>query len=275
MTTDPKQQKIGPYSKRDKDFIAFNHNKLRVDEIARELKRNPDTVRETMIKMGYQPIEPHGPIKQQVYDIKRSLHWKSLQEQFSESEQKMFLHHWEKMASQFEDDVLHTEELQMIDYIKLEILMDRLGKDDHKMRMDIVRFEKELLDELALPLTSQDQAKLNNLERQITMLKNAQKDILDSHTKMLSHKEKLLMSMKGTRDARIKLIETGKENISSWMKLLLSQPHVRHKMGIEMEKMRLAAQEEYKRLSEYHTYADGTVDQPILTSDTVVDETLQ
>jgi hypothetical protein len=38
-----------------------------------------------------------------------------------------------------------------------------------------------------------------------------------------------------------------------------------------MEKMRLAMIKEGERLSTLHQYEDGTVDQPFLTPDTVVD----
>jgi len=38
-----------------------------------------------------------------------------------------------------------------------------------------------------------------------------------------------------------------------------------------MEKMRAAMNKEKERLLEYHTYEDGTVDQPFLTPDTVKD----
>jgi hypothetical protein len=38
-----------------------------------------------------------------------------------------------------------------------------------------------------------------------------------------------------------------------------------------MEKMRLAMMKEQERLSAFHKYEDGTVDQPFLTPDTVKD----
>ena len=41
------------------------------------------------------------------------------------------------------------------------------------------------------------------------------------------------------------------------------------KYGIEMEKMRMAMEKEKDRLSAYHKYEDGVVDQPFLTPDTV------
>jgi len=42
-----------------------------------------------------------------------------------------------------------------------------------------------------------------------------------------------------------------------------------------MEKMRLATVAEFFRLSEYHTFADGIVEKPILNSKTVFDEEVQ
>ena len=41
---------------------------------------------------------------------------------------------------------------------------------------------------------------------------------------------------------------------------------------IEMEKMRLAAEKEKERLSDYVQYEDGIVDQPFLTPETLKEE---
>ena len=39
-----------------------------------------------------------------------------------------------------------------------------------------------------------------------------------------------------------------------------------------MEKMRLAMEKEKGRLSDYHKYEDGLIDQPFLTPETVKDD---
>ena len=52
----------------------------------------------------------------------------------------------------------------------------------------------------------------------------------------------------------------------------MSNPEARHEMGVEMEKMRLATNAETERLSEYHKYEDGTIDQPLLTPDSVKED---
>ena len=41
---------------------------------------------------------------------------------------------------------------------------------------------------------------------------------------------------------------------------------------MEMEKMRLSMEKEKVRLSEYHKYEDGVVDQPFLTPDSVLED---
>jgi hypothetical protein len=41
---------------------------------------------------------------------------------------------------------------------------------------------------------------------------------------------------------------------------------------MDMEKMRLAISHETERLSDYFKYEDGSVDQPLLTPDTLIKE---
>ena len=82
----------------------------------------------------------------------------------------------------------------------------------------------------------------------------------------------MLAALKGTREQRIKRIEDSKETIVGWMRNLLLHPEERMKIGIDMEKMRLAADAECERLSEWHKYEDETLDQPFMTPETVLSE---
>jgi hypothetical protein len=88
---------------------------------------------------------------------------------------------------------------------------------------------------------------------------------------MLKEKNTILEKMKATRDARIKHIESGKHSFVGWMRQLLDNPERRLAVGRDMEKMRLATQVEFERLSDYHEYEDGEVDQPLLTPERVLD----
>ena len=77
--------------------------------------------------------------------------------------------------------------------------------------------------------------------------------------------------MKGTREQRIKRLEDSKQSFTAWVIHLMQNPEVIHKYGVEMEKMRLSMNKEEERLSQFHRYEDGQIDQPFLTPDTVQD----
>ena len=49
------------------------------------------------------------------------------------------------MWSQFKDDVFHTEEMQIIDTIKLEILMNRILKSQRDNQQEISNELKDLV----------------------------------------------------------------------------------------------------------------------------------
>ena len=49
-------------------------------------------------------------------------------------------------------------------------------------------------------------------------------------------------------------------------------PDFFEEQGKYIEKMRMALEKEKERLSDYHKYEDGTVDQPFITPDTVKDK---
>jgi hypothetical protein len=51
----------------------------------------------------------------------------------------------------------------------------------------------------------------------------------------------------------------------------MQDPETLKRYGIEMEKMRLAMLKEKERLSQFHQYEDGQIDQPFLTPDTVIE----
>jgi ribosome maturation protein Sdo1 len=79
----------------------------------------------------------------------------------------------------------------------------------------------------------------------------------------------MLREMKGTREQRIKRLEDSKQSFISWVANMMQDPETMKQYGIEMEKMKMAMLKEKERLSAFHKYEDGLVDQPFLTPDTV------
>ena len=67
-------------------------------------------------------------------------------------------------------------------------------------------------------------------------------------------------------------MEDSKQTFIGWVKEIANNVEFRNQLSVDMEKMRIAVQKEAKKLSEYHTYGDGMVDQPFLTAETVIDD---
>ena len=82
----------------------------------------------------------------------------------------------------------------------------------------------------------------------------------------------MLKDLKATREQRIKRLEDSKETFVGWIKMLIDDPEFSRGLGVAMEKMRMSSENEKARLSEYHQYEDGGIDQPFLTPETVKDD---
>ena len=260
--------KAGPWSKKEKAFIAEHAPKMGYREIAAVLKRNPDAIKRYIQEHHASSFTEKA--KSAEYDIQRSPVWSDIKKQFSADELRMFLFHWGRIVSQFRDDVYPTEEMQVIDTIKLEILMNRAVTQQQKVMRDIEVLDALLVQERgnAVP----DAQEIGSLERQIGVLRASQESLNADYQKMLKEKNSILKEMKGTRDARIKHLENSKHNFVKFIRDIVENGEMRQKLGREMEKMRLATEVEFERLSEWHEYEDGEVDQPILTPENVLED---
>jgi hypothetical protein len=174
------------------------------------------------------------------------------------------------MWSQFKDDVFHTEEMQIIDTIKLEILMNRILKSQQENQTEISANETIVRNEKTRDPDQRDMDLIMNLERQVAVLRASQETLSKDYKDLQARKATMLKDLKGTREQRIKAIEDSKQTFASLVKQIATDSEFRRNIGIEMEKMRLAAEKEKERLSEYHTYEDDTVDQPFLTPETLI-----
>jgi hypothetical protein len=260
------ENKSGPYSDAEKRYISDYYVTKSPEDIAKVLKRNPDAIKK-YIKKKFGKDYRQASIAEQT--IRTSPVWAELRNQFSPDELNMFMHHYGKILVQFKDDVFHTEEIQVIDLVKLQILMDRLLTQERKTIMDIEAIEAQIEDLKEIGDPSQKQLILE-LERQVGMMRGGVTETRKMYQAYATDKARILTAMKATREARIKNIEGGKSSYSNWMKELILNKDKREEFGLYMEKMRLATTIEFERLSELHTYGDDKVDQPILTPENVI-----
>lgn len=263
--------KKGRFSNEEMQFIEQNCEVLSPEAIAKTLERDPESVRGWIAeKVGFSSSQKKEAAV--ANELKTKPYYKELSHQFSQEELEMFQFHFKKMWSQFKDDVFHTEEMQIIDTIKLEILMNRILRSQHENQEEILLNERLVQNEKARDKDQRDIDYIMNLERQIAILRASQETLSKDYKDLQARKATMLKDLKGTREQRIKAIEDSKQTFASLVKQIATSSEFRSKIGIEMEKMRLATEREKERLSEYTQYEDGNIDQPFLTPETLIDK---
>lgn len=261
--------KIGRLSREDWEFIEANADTLSPEAIANHLERTIESVRNYLLKIGKSPDKIEGFAVQAEYDIKSRPYWRELKAQFSEEELELFLYHWREIVAQFRKDVLATEELQVVDLIKLEVLMNRALREQQESMIRVRELEREIEQEKRKSSPDQDKELLFNLERQIASLRAAKESLSREFKDLQTKKAGLYKDLKATREQRIEKLENNKQTLASLVNRILRDPEFFENEGKALEKMRMAMEQEKRRLSDYYTYDDGSVDQPFLTPETV------
>lgn len=263
--------KTGRLSKDEWEFIEANAEKLSPEQMAGKLGRTLESIEKYLKKIGKSVDRSEAFATQAEYDIKGRPYWGELKLQFSEKELELFLYHWKRIVAQFKKDVLPTEELQIIDTIKLEVLMNRALREQQESAARISEINTEILKERKKDVLDQDREYIFNMERQIASFMAAKDGLSKEFKDLQTKKSALFKDMKATRAERIEKIENNKETFSSLVQKILRDPKFFEEEGKALEKMRMAVEAERARLSELHTYDDGSIDYPLLNSSTMMD----
>jgi len=265
-----RRKKRGQLSLEEQKFIKDNYENLSILEIAESLNRNKAPI-EKYIKENPRTIlntDDKQSLKQKLYF---KTFWPEIKKQFDETsgELEYFEETWIGLIKQFREDVLPAEELQIKQFITIDILINRSMKDRKRHIIETEKLQKQVDLEYEKSDDDRDVPRLANLETQLSFARNSIANYTNEYTKLLNEQQKISKDLKATREQRIKRIEDGK---SSWVGLIrmLEDEEIREKEGKEMEILKLATDKVKDVLQDYHTYEDKKIDRPFLTPETVV-----
>lgn len=260
-------QRRGPLSAEEKEYILKNAPTRNVDSIAKDLLRNPKSIRKYIVDNDIHSQDVHI-VDEDEAKIIRSLHktdwWSSTLSQLEDKEIALFESLWARMYKQFDYDVLPTEGLQLRKYITLEIMKDRALarlKNNEKLLREI---EEDYQAELEKAPNDRDRELVRSYREQISNAKNATPTYNKEFQELCKEQSNVEKGLSGSRDQRIKTIQDATKNWSNILRLL-EDPAVRKKQGQYIEIMRQAFKKEMNRLTNLHTYVDGEIDTPILS----------
>ena len=269
--------KTGKLSKDDERYILANAGRMKAETIAKNLNRTPAGI-VAFIKKNYKPKGDEETEEVESFIIKQELRnsetWKVLETEFTKDELKLFEEQYIQLMTQFSGDkVLPTEETQIMQVVKIDILMHRNLAARQRSLQDISRLERaqdEFLSKYpdASSMTQMERDFSLALENQLQAARNAEQFRTTEWAKLHERHTKLLENLKGTREQRIKEITDGKQSVLQLFKMLQNKD-IQENIGREAELMKLSAEKEYERLGKVHKYEDGALDRPILSVDTV------
>ncbi len=251
---------------------------MSVEDIAKKLNRNAaPVIRYMRLNLGYKTELDKELESDAGHALKKKPYWTELRKSFSDRELRIFIYEWKRILGQFNNDIMATEESQIIDLIKLGIEQSRceaLRKEQNeKIRDYDDRVTKLRRKKAADPDEEREnREKLDRMERLLAALRQSNKDCGTQIKEILGLKHDLLDQLKATRDKRLKNVENSAANFSLWLKEIYDNPELRRSMSLELEKMRLAAEQAKMDFAEYHKYEDGMIDQPFLNADTIKED---
>lgn len=263
-------KKRGQLALEEEKYIRDNLASLTIEDIANHLNRSVAPIEKYIQQNKLHSLSFDDQILRQKLYLKTF--WSEIEKQFDKDsgELEYFENTWISLIKQFREDVLPAEELQIKQFITIDILINRSMKERKRHIADTEKLQTEVDKEYAKPEDQRDIAKLANLETQLSFARNSIANYTNEYTKLLNEQQKISKDLKATREQRIKRIEDGK---SSWIGLIrmLEDEELREKEGREMAIMNMAAATCKNQLSEYHTYADNIVDSPLLTPEIVLE----
>lgn len=260
-------RKRGKLSNGEMDYIKQNCFDLPIEEIALFLNRTEAPVRKFIDKEN---LKARGMTDSEhiLVKLRGRYYYREIQKQFSDSEIIFFEHQFCDYYTQFSEDVTTSEEMQILEVSRTEILINRGMEDRQEVIRNIGRLNILIDDELDKPEDLQDMQALAMFQTQLGAAFSSKSSYINEHEKLLTKKERLLKDLKGTREQRKRNTEDAKTNFSAWLRQL-DDEDLRKKEGYEMEVHRIAADKAIEKLKELHTYENGEIDQPFLNADTI------
>lgn len=267
-------RKRGKLSNEEMEFITDNISVLDIHSIAVQINRT-DTVVEKYCSdnnLTYQ-----GMSEERFDDtvlrakLEDKPYWLEVKKQFSDVELEYFAITWVRMMKQFREDILYSEELQVKQWITCELMGNKVLRDRKDAQVQIDRLTILIDAEYEAPEEARDAPTIAMLETELSMIRNAQGSYTSEHSKILDRIEKIQKDLKAARADRVKKIEDSKSTFAGFIRAL-DDEGMRRKIGEDIEIGKMAKDKAIERLSMYHTYEDGQVDQPFLTPETAKDD---
>ena len=288
--------KSGALTDEEKRTIEEMVSTSTYSQIAAHINRKDATVRKYCQRHGV--TKDRQSIKKKIqFKAKHSHHFTVLKEQLTDEEFNFAIQVYNSMMEQFGNDILYSEEIQLIEYCVVTCLLNRaLSKEktlnyqiqeQRILRAELQKKKDEVLnsesssgqdgddddDEKEGEKYDQEDYYLDKIEQIDMRISELQSDLRDTkkdQINFIDRKEKITVAIHGSREQRAKELINTKQNFSDLITTMRKNGAFRKAIGLEIEKMRLGIKEEYIRLtSAPRVYINNEEDYPILNTEVI------
>lgn len=282
-TKNPKPRgafKWGRISDEEGRFIERTLPLSSYKDVATQLNRKPETVRKWAQRNGVS-TDKISRKKTVIEDIKRDKFFQQLDEMLTEDEIVLSHSIYLEMCEQFGNDIKYSERQEIIDFCIVSCLLNRELRKEKFIDEEMYRLnnektklkkKKDSVGDDEDELEDEWESQIDEIDYALADIKEDRKETKIRQDKLMERKDKLLNSMNASRKNRANQLTDAAKNFSALTEYLQKNPEYRRQVGLDVEKMRLAIHAEWFRLSELHKFADGSLDYPILSAETVAKE---
>lgn len=267
------RNKRGQLSNEEMRYIEQNASIKTVKEISEAISKSTKVVNKYIYKKNLVSKDVLSNNSSAVEEAKckeilrHREYWPEIKQQFTPGEIKVFEQIWVKLWLQFTGDVLASEELQMKKYITLEIMKDRFGKQILICIKEIEDINNKMQAERSKPTPDKDE--IRYLSMQLEKHQANHIALSKQQRETMTEQKSVESQLRVSRDDRVKSVQDATKNWTTVIRLLNDNPAIRSDVGKHIELMRIASDRSKILLSGLHKYVDGSVDQPILSQDTI------
>lgn len=261
-------------------------------DIGRALNRNPHTIRKYCQRNA---LSNDLTSKKKYADnrAKHNHHLMVMQQQLTKEEYEFAIQVYKGMMDQFGNDVIYSEEVQIIEYCMITCQLNRAFsremelhtamKEQRKIRSDWQKKKDDLSEEKNTESDDDDEEKeaekydledyyldkIEQIDLRIADMQSEYIQVKKDQINFLDKKDTITKALHVSRKDRAQELTKVNQNFSDLVLFMKKNEDFRKTIGLEIEKMRLGVKEEYIRLSQLYLFADNVEDFPILNTEVI------
>lgn len=265
--------KRGKLSRAEIQFVEDNVDFLSYEAIAKAINRAPNLVL-ALIKnhrLGRAFLDEKAKNSTRtgaeiIKALQEKRFYADLRYQLVGSELRYFEDHWIDMVSQFNGDLIPSEEMELKELLIIEILKNRENAAERDRILEREKLQAELRKEKAL--MAPNNTKIQQLQSELTAINASSSSHVRNFKDLCDRAEKIRKALHASRQDRVKHLENARIDFASWLRQLEDYGS-KMRASREMEILKVAQEKERARLSQPHKFANGEVSLPIMNEDSI------